>query len=69
MAHAATARCAGNHGCGCATSPSGSGPVERAAWVRCIQVAVDDSGIAEPYRTQLLVRLQRAATGLVNTGY
>lgn len=44
-------------------------PAERAAWVRCMEVAVAGAGIDEPHRSTLLDHLRRAATGLVNTGY
>ncbi|MGQ0575437.1 MAG: globin domain-containing protein [Pseudonocardia sp.] len=45
------------------------GPVERAAWVRCMQAAIDGAGVPEPHRERMLDHLRRAATGLVNTGY
>lgn len=45
------------------------GPVQRTAWVRCMRVAVEESGLDEAHRRWLWDYLRRAALGLVNTGY
>ncbi|MBO0839979.1 MAG: globin [Sciscionella sp.] len=43
------------------------GPIERDAWLRCMRVAVDEAGLAEPYREQLWQYLEMAANSLVNS--
>jgi hemoglobin len=41
------------------------GRAERAAWVRCMRVAVEESGMDEAHRERMLGQLLAAATGLV----
>jgi hemoglobin len=43
------------------------GPIERDAWLRCMRIAVDEAGIAEPHRTQLWQYLESAAHSLMNS--
>jgi hemoglobin len=43
------------------------GPPERDAWIRSMRSAVDESEIAEPYRTQLLDYLQSTAQHMTNS--
>ncbi|WP_019813333.1 globin [Saccharomonospora saliphila] len=43
------------------------GPRERDAWLRAMRVAVDESGIAEPYCGQLWQYLEMAAHSLMNS--
>jgi hemoglobin len=42
-------------------------PIERDAWLRCMRIAVDEAGLDETHRAQLLSYLELAATSLVNT--
>jgi hemoglobin len=48
-------------------APYKIGPIERDAWLRCMRVAVDESGITEPYRTQLWQYLEMAADSMMNS--
>lgn len=43
------------------------GPTERDAWLRAMRIAVDETGVEEPYRTQLWEYLEMAAHSLVNS--
>jgi hemoglobin len=43
------------------------GPLQRDAWLRCMRIAVDEAGLAEPYRTQLWEYLEMAANSLLNS--
>ena len=43
------------------------GPLQRDAWLRCMRIAVDEAGIAEPYRTQLWEYLEMAANSMLNS--
>jgi hemoglobin len=43
------------------------GPLQRDAWLRCMRIAVDESGVAEPYRTQLWEYLEMAANSMLNS--
>jgi hemoglobin len=43
------------------------GPAQRDAWLRAMRVAVDESAIAEPHRTQLWEYLQSTAHHMVNS--
>ncbi|NIJ13324.1 hemoglobin [Saccharomonospora amisosensis] len=43
------------------------GPTERDAWLRAMRVAVDETGVEEPYRSQLWQYLEMAAHSLVNS--
>ena len=43
------------------------GPIERDAWLRAMEIAVADSGIEEPYRSQLWRYLETAAHSLMNS--
>jgi hemoglobin len=47
--------------------PFAIGPIERDAWLRCMRIAVDEAGLAEPERRQLWDYLEMAANSLVNT--
>ncbi len=42
------------------------GPAQRDAWLRAMRIAVDEAGIAEPYRTQLWDYLQSTARHMMN---
>ncbi|HEX3873169.1 MAG TPA: globin [Solirubrobacteraceae bacterium] len=42
------------------------GPTERDAWMRAMRVAIDDTEIADPYRTQLLNYFQATADHMIN---
>ncbi len=42
-------------------------PIERDAWLRCMRTAVDEAGLDESHRAQLLAYLEMAATSMVNT--
>jgi hemoglobin len=48
-------------------APFRVGPDERDAWLRHMRDAVDDLGLAEPYRSTLWDYLERAAYFMVNT--
>jgi hemoglobin len=48
-------------------APYKVGPVERDAWLRAMRIAVDESGIAEPYRKQLWDYLEMAAHSMMNS--
>ena len=43
------------------------GPLQRDAWLRCMRIAVDEVGLAEPRRRQLWEYLEMAANSLVNS--
>ena len=43
------------------------GPEQRDAWLRAMRVAVDESDIAEPYRTQLWDYLHSTAHHMMNS--
>jgi hemoglobin len=43
------------------------GPLQRDAWLRCMRIAVDEAGLAEPYRAQLWEYLEMAANSLLNS--
>ena len=43
------------------------GPIERDAWLRCMRIAVDEAGLAEPHREQLWKYLEMAANSLMNS--
>jgi hemoglobin len=43
------------------------GPMERDAWLRAIRIAVDEVGMAEPYRQQLWNYLEMAAHSMMNS--
>ena len=43
------------------------GPIQRDAWLRCMRVAVDEAGLAEPERQQLWEYLEMAANSLLNS--
>jgi hemoglobin len=43
------------------------GPLQRDAWLRCMRIAVDEAGVAEPYRTQLWEYLEMAANSMLNS--
>ncbi|MFC0434635.1 globin [Kutzneria buriramensis] len=43
------------------------GPIQRDAWLRCMRIAVDEAGLAEPERQQLWDYLEMAANSLLNT--
>jgi hemoglobin len=43
------------------------GPIERDAWLRAIRIAVDEAGVAEPYRQQLWNYLEMAAHSMMNS--
>ena len=48
-------------------APFAIGAAERDAWLRCMRIAVDESGIEEPYRAQLWQYLEMAANSLMNS--
>jgi hemoglobin len=48
-------------------APFRIGPPQRDAWLRAMRVAVDESGIDEPYRTQLWDYLQSTAQHMMNS--
>jgi hemoglobin len=48
-------------------APYSIGPIERDAWLRCMRIAVDESGIEEPYRQQLWQYLEMAANSMMNS--
>ncbi|MEY2516078.1 MAG: hemoglobin [bacterium] len=48
-------------------APFRIGPPQRDAWLRAMHVAVDESGIDEPYRTQLWDYLQSTAQHMMNS--
>jgi hemoglobin len=43
------------------------GPVERDAWLRCMQIAVDEAGLDPAHRDQLWTYLEYAAASMVNS--
>jgi hemoglobin len=48
-------------------APFAIGPRQRDAWMRAMNTAVDDTEIAEPYRTQLLGYFTSTAEHMVNS--
>ncbi|MFC4000265.1 globin [Prauserella oleivorans] len=48
-------------------APFKIGPIERDAWLRAMRIAVDESGIEEPYRGQLWQYLEMAAHSMMNS--
>jgi hemoglobin len=48
-------------------APFKIGPIERDAWLRCMRIAVDEAGLAEPHRQQLWAYLEMAANSLMNS--
>ncbi|PXY27460.1 globin [Prauserella muralis] len=48
-------------------APFKIGPIERDAWLRAMRVAVDESGIPEPHRSQLWQYLEMAAHSMMNS--
>src|SRR5699024_8623491 len=48
-------------------TPYTIGPIERDAWLRCMRIAIDDTGIEEPYRARLWDYLERAAHSMMNS--
>ncbi|OLT47104.1 globin [Saccharomonospora sp. CUA-673] len=48
-------------------APYKIGPIERDAWLRAMRIAVDESGIEEPYRTQLWNYMEMAAQSMMNS--
>jgi hemoglobin len=48
-------------------APFAIGPVQRDAWLRCMRIAVDEAGLAEPHRRQLWDYLEMAASSLMNS--
>ena len=48
-------------------APFRIGPAQRDAWLRAMRVAVDESGIDEPYRTQLWDYLESTAQHMMNS--
>ncbi|MEU3272027.1 globin [Saccharomonospora sp. NPDC006951] len=48
-------------------APFKIGPAERDAWLAAMRIAVDDSGIEEPYRAQLWQYLEMAAHSMLNS--
>jgi hemoglobin len=48
-------------------APFKIGPIERDAWLRCMRVAVDEVGVAEPHRTQLWRYFEMAAQSMLNS--
>lgn len=47
-------------------APYRIGPMERDAWLRCMRIAVDESDVPEPYRSQLWQYLEMAAQSMMN---
>ncbi|MEU6646398.1 globin [Saccharomonospora sp. NPDC046836] len=48
-------------------APFKIGPVERDAWLRAMRIAVDETAIDEPYRSQLWQYLEMAAQSMLNS--
>ncbi|GAA1231532.1 globin [Prauserella halophila] len=48
-------------------APYKIGPIERDAWLRAMRIAVDETGIPEPYRTKLWEYLEKAAQSMMNS--
>jgi hemoglobin len=42
-------------------------PIARDAWLRCMRIAVDEAGLAEPERKQLWDYLEMAANSMLNS--
>jgi len=45
------------------------GPIERDAWLRCMRIAVDESGLDDAHRGQLWQYLEMAAASMVNSTF
>lgn len=48
-------------------APFAIGPLQRDAWLRCMRVAVDESGLSPQHRKQLWDYLEMAAHSLMNS--
>lgn len=48
-------------------APFKVGPIERDAWLRAMEIAIDEVGVAEPYRQQLWNYLEMAAHSMMNS--
>jgi hemoglobin len=48
-------------------APFRIGPAERDAWLRAMRVAIDEAGLKEPHREQLLDYMQSTAQHMVNS--
>jgi hemoglobin len=48
-------------------APFTIGPIQRDAWLRAIRIAVDEAGVAQPYRQQLWNYLEMAAHSMMNS--
>lgn len=48
-------------------NPYKIGPIERDAWLRAMRVALDETGIPEPYEGQLWNYLEYAAQSMMNS--
>ncbi|MBV8931204.1 MAG: globin [Kutzneria sp.] len=48
-------------------APFTIGPAARDAWLRCMRIAVDEAGLADPERKQLWDYLEMAAQGMLNS--
>ncbi|WP_420807902.1 globin [Amycolatopsis antarctica] len=48
-------------------APFSIGPIERDAWLRAMRIALDETGIEEPYRAQLWAYLEMAAHSMMNS--
>ena len=45
------------------------GPIERDAWLRCMRVAVDESGLDDAHRDQIWQYMTYAAASMVNSDF
>ncbi|MCI2416220.1 globin [Saccharopolyspora sp. K220] len=50
-------------------APFKIGPAERDAWLRCMQIAVDEADLAPEHRAQLWEYLEMAANSMVNSWF
>ena len=50
-------------------APFRVGPIERDAWLRCMQIAVDEAGLSDAHRAQLWQYLTYAAASMVNSDF
>ena len=50
-------------------APFRIGPFERDAWLRCMRVAVDESGMDEAHREQFWTYITYAAASMVNSDF
>lgn len=48
-------------------APYSIGPIERDAWLRCMRIAIDETGIEEPYRQRLWDYMEMAANSMMNS--